>query len=113
MMVKRNVTKNRLDPEQTLKYVQKSGGEIIAKKGATFYAVSASVKPLMCTDFACVSYGIVILKPFSTSKSLLSSVPTSPRCSLTALAIANMSRVNWELAKVNSYALSVSMNASG
>ena len=29
-------------PGQTLKYVQKSGGEIIAKKGATFYAVSAS-----------------------------------------------------------------------
>ena len=47
MMVKRNVTKNRLDPEQTLKYVQKSGGEIIAKKGATFYAVSASVNKIM------------------------------------------------------------------
>ena len=47
MMVKRNVTKNRLDPEQTLKYVQKSGGEIIAKKGATFYAVSASVNKIL------------------------------------------------------------------
>ena len=76
-------------------------------------ASSASSKPLMRTDFACVSYGIVTLKPVSTSKSLLSSVPTSPCCILTALAIANMSRVNWELAKVNSYALSVSMKASG
>ena len=47
MMVKRDVTKNRLDPEQTLKYVQKSGGEIIAKKGATFYAVSASVNKIL------------------------------------------------------------------
>lgn len=32
-----------LDKEETLKYVQKSGGEIIARKGATFYAVSAAV----------------------------------------------------------------------
>ena len=47
MMVKRNATKDRLDPEQTLKYVQKSGGEIIAKKGATFYAVSASVNKIL------------------------------------------------------------------
>jgi hypothetical protein len=31
----------------------------------------------------------------------------------TAFAMANMSRVNWELAKVNSRALSVSMKASG
>ena len=32
-----------IDKEAMLQYVQKSGGEIIAKKGATFYAVSSSV----------------------------------------------------------------------
>lgn len=32
-----------IDKEAMLEYVQKSGGEIIAKKGATFYAVSSSV----------------------------------------------------------------------
>ena len=32
-----------LDKEEMLTYVQKSGGKIIANKGATFYAVSASV----------------------------------------------------------------------
>ena len=32
-----------LDKEAMLEYVQKSGGQVIAKKGATFYAVSASV----------------------------------------------------------------------
>lgn len=31
------------DKEAMLQYVQKSGGEIISKKGATFYAVSSSV----------------------------------------------------------------------
>ncbi|MBE6959746.1 MAG: L-lactate dehydrogenase [Ruminococcaceae bacterium] len=36
-----------LDKEATLKYVQKSGGEIIAKKGATFYAVSVSVMKIL------------------------------------------------------------------
>ena len=36
-----------LDKEDTLKYVQKSGGEIIAKKGATFYAVSVSVMKIL------------------------------------------------------------------
>ena len=35
-----------MDPEKTLEYVRKSGGEIIAKKGATFYAVSASVNKI-------------------------------------------------------------------
>ena len=43
MMIKRGAVTERIDPERTLRYVQKSGGEIIAKKGATFYAVSASV----------------------------------------------------------------------
>lgn len=32
-----------INKEAMLEYVQKSGGEIIAKKGATFYAVSSSV----------------------------------------------------------------------
>ena len=32
-----------IDKEAILQYVQKSGGEIISKKGATFYAVSSSV----------------------------------------------------------------------
>ena len=34
---------SRIDKEAMLQYVQKSGGEIISKKGATFYAVSSSV----------------------------------------------------------------------
>lgn len=46
MMIKRGSVQERVDPERTLKYVQKSGGEIIAKKGATFYAVSASVNKI-------------------------------------------------------------------
>ena len=36
-----------LDKEAMLEYVQKSGGKVIAKKGATFYAVSASVCQLV------------------------------------------------------------------
>ena len=47
LMVKKGVVDARLDPEKTLTYVQKSGGEIIAKKGATFYAVSASVNKIL------------------------------------------------------------------
>lgn len=47
LMIKRGVIEKRVDPEATLKYVQKSGGEIIAKKGATFYAVSASVNKIL------------------------------------------------------------------
>ena len=47
LMIKKGVVSKRVDPEQTLKYVQKSGGEIIAKKGATFYAVSASVNKIL------------------------------------------------------------------
>lgn len=46
MMMERGVVEEPFDPEETLRYVQKSGGEIIAKKGATFYAVSASVKKI-------------------------------------------------------------------
>ena len=45
LMVKQGI--EPLDKEDTLKYVQKSGGEIIAKKGATFYAVSVSVMKIL------------------------------------------------------------------
>lgn len=47
LMIKRGMMDGPLDPEKTLRYVQKSGGEIIAKKGATFYAVSASVNKIL------------------------------------------------------------------
>lgn len=47
LMLKRGTVSAPVDPEQTLSYVQKSGGEIIAKKGATFYAVSASVNKIL------------------------------------------------------------------
>ncbi len=47
LMLKQGTVSDRLDTEQTLQYVQKSGGEIIAKKGATFYAVSASVNKIL------------------------------------------------------------------
>ena len=46
LMIKKGVVSKRVDPEKTLEYVRKSGGEIIAKKGATFYAVSASVNKI-------------------------------------------------------------------
>ena len=36
-----------VDKEAMLEYVQKSGGKVIAKKGATFYAVSATVCQLV------------------------------------------------------------------
>lgn len=47
LMMKKGMVTEKVDPEATLKYVQKSGGEIIAKKGATFYAVSASVNKIL------------------------------------------------------------------
>ena len=47
LMIKKGVIDTPLDPEETLKYVQKSGGDIIAKKGATFYGVSASVNKIL------------------------------------------------------------------
>ena len=47
LMIQRGVAEAPIDPEETLRYVQKSGGEIIAKKGATFYAVSASVSKIL------------------------------------------------------------------
>lgn len=47
LMLKKGLVKERLNPDETLTYVQKSGGEIIAKKGATFYAVSASVNKIL------------------------------------------------------------------
>lgn len=47
LMIKKGMVTKRVDPEQTLTYVQKSGSEIISKKGATFYAVSASVNKIL------------------------------------------------------------------
>ena len=47
LMLRKGMVDQRLDPDATLTYVQKSGGEIIAKKGATFYAVSASVNKIL------------------------------------------------------------------
>ena len=47
LMLRKGMVDKRLDPDATLTYVQKSGGEIIAKKGATFYAVSASVNKIL------------------------------------------------------------------
>ena len=38
-----------LDKEAMLEYVQKSGGQVIANKGATFYAVSVAVCKLVAT----------------------------------------------------------------
>ena len=52
LMIKRGLVDERVDPEETLRYVQKSGGEIISKKGATFYAVSASVNKILSALFA-------------------------------------------------------------
>ena len=46
LMNSRNMNIPPLDKEQMLEYVQKSGGTIIKYKGATFYAVSASVVKL-------------------------------------------------------------------
>lgn len=47
-----------LDKDQMLEYVQKSGGKIIANKGATFYAVSAAVCKL-CANLLSSSDSIV------------------------------------------------------
>lgn len=47
LMLQRGVVTEEVDREATLKYVQKSGGEIIAKKGATYYAVSSSVNKVL------------------------------------------------------------------
>ena len=47
LMLERGVLEGPLDREKTLDYVRKSGAEIIARKGATFYAVSASVNKIL------------------------------------------------------------------
>ncbi len=47
-----------LDKEAMLTYVQKSGGQVISKKGATFYAVSTSVCNL-CETLLAASESIV------------------------------------------------------
>jgi L-lactate dehydrogenase len=52
LMIEKGLVDKPLDHEATLHYVQKSGAEIIAKKGATFYAVSASVNKILSALFA-------------------------------------------------------------
>lgn len=47
LMIQKGIIERSLDPEETLTYVQKSGGDIISKKGATFYGVSASVNKIL------------------------------------------------------------------
>ena len=47
LMLESGTVTEAIDKEETLRYVQKSGGEIIAKKGATYYAVSASVNKVL------------------------------------------------------------------
>ena len=47
LMLESGTVTETIDKEETLRYVQKSGGEIIAKKGATYYAVSASVNKVL------------------------------------------------------------------
>ena len=52
LMNSRNMNIAALDKDEVLHYVQKSGGKIIKNKGATFYAVSASVCKLCSTLLA-------------------------------------------------------------
>ena len=52
LMNSRNMNIPPLDKDEILHYVQKSGGQIIKNKGATFYAVSASVCKLCSTLLA-------------------------------------------------------------
>jgi L-lactate dehydrogenase len=47
LMKARGAGIEKLDKDAMLEYVQKSGGKIIAKKGATFYAVSVAVCKLV------------------------------------------------------------------
>lgn len=51
-MLAKNIDINEVDKEAMLQYVQKSGGKIIANKGATFYAVAKSVCQLCHTLLA-------------------------------------------------------------
>ena len=52
LMNSRNMNIPELNKDDILHYVQKSGGQIIKNKGATFYAVSASVCKLCSTLLA-------------------------------------------------------------
>lgn len=46
MVLQRGLIASRMEPDTALEYVRRAGGEIISRKGATFYAVSVSVKML-------------------------------------------------------------------
>lgn len=52
LMKKQGKTFESLDKDAMTEYVHKSGGQIISRKGATFYAVSASVCQLCATLMA-------------------------------------------------------------
>ena len=52
LMKKQGKTFETLDKDAMTEYVHKSGGQIISRKGATFYAVSASVCQLCATLMA-------------------------------------------------------------
>ena len=56
------ITTPKLDPEDVEQYVSKSGGRVIARKGATFYAVSVSV----CHICKCLLTGIDTTMTVST-----------------------------------------------
>ncbi len=56
------ITTPKLDPEDVEQYVRKSGGRVIARKGATFYAVSVSV----CHICKCLLTGIDTTMTVST-----------------------------------------------
>lgn len=57
-----NMTLPELDREEVLEYVRKSGGRVIERKGATFYAVSISV----CHICKCLLSGIDTTMTIST-----------------------------------------------
>ena len=56
------IERPELDPEEVEQYVRKSGGRVIARKGATFYAVSVSV----CHICKCLLGGLDTTMPVST-----------------------------------------------
>ena len=106
MVVKQCATKDRLDPEQTLKYVQKSGGEIIAKKGATFYAVSAAAQhpTEAAMTLECLSSeGYRIITPILFEVTMKTRYTTDP----TAAKTFDMARagVSFDLGRIYSDAL--------
>ena len=58
------IERPELDPEEVEQYVRKSGGRVIARKGATFYAVSVSV----CHICKCLLGGLDTTMTVSTMR---------------------------------------------